>query len=266
MPIICPGRLDLELGRTQQFQISDVPEIAGADFFATLELHPATEATKPYLDHNAIPIAFDKVEFEHALANNLVTKVVYLPADHQSVALAGIQTIVSTRLDPGTDPIAEANKRGTIVAVLRLGNRTRLPDVQSDDGARQQTPIAMSGEFAPPSDQSVHRALASKIASDSDLSHLVETSRGRIRIIKEKVSDTIEKPRVYPLVGSAQLRMIRWKCTIYFDESTIAKWPIAHEMKQKAKEVVFLTTQHLHRPDGSIVDAPSPETDAVHNF
>ncbi len=29
---------------------------------------------------------------------------------------------MSTRLDPGVDPIAEADRRGSILAILRIGN------------------------------------------------------------------------------------------------------------------------------------------------
>src|SRR5690606_33627949 len=35
---------------------------------------------------------------------------------------AGVETLVSTRLDPGVDPIAEADRRGSILAILRIGN------------------------------------------------------------------------------------------------------------------------------------------------
>jgi hypothetical protein len=52
-----------------------------------------------------------------------VTKVIYLPdPEFQDLALAGVETLVSTRLDPGVDPIAEADRRGSILAILRIGN------------------------------------------------------------------------------------------------------------------------------------------------
>ena len=55
-----------------------------------------------------------------------MTKVVYLPdAQYQELAVAGVETLVSTRLDPGTDPITEADRRGCIsLAIVRLGNST----------------------------------------------------------------------------------------------------------------------------------------------
>ena len=55
---------------------------------------------------------------------NFVTKVIYLPdAEFQELALAGVETLVSTRLDPGLDPIVEADRRGTILAIIRIGNK-----------------------------------------------------------------------------------------------------------------------------------------------
>jgi hypothetical protein len=53
-----------------------------------------------------------------------VTKVVYLPdPEYQELALAGVETLVSTRLDPGVDPVTEADRRGAILAIIRLGNK-----------------------------------------------------------------------------------------------------------------------------------------------
>ena len=55
---------------------------------------------------------------------NFVTKVIYLPDPrYQELAVSGVsvETLVSTRLEPGIDPILEADKRGTILLIVRLG-------------------------------------------------------------------------------------------------------------------------------------------------
>ena len=53
---------------------------------------------------------------------NFVTKVIYLPdPKYQELAVSGVETLVSTRLEPGVDPILEADKRGTILLIVRLG-------------------------------------------------------------------------------------------------------------------------------------------------
>ena len=57
-------------------------------------------------------------------SGNFVTKVVYLPdAEYQELAVAGVETLVSTRLDPGCDPVVEADRRGSILAIIRIGNK-----------------------------------------------------------------------------------------------------------------------------------------------
>jgi len=57
--------------------------------------------------------------------------LVYLPHLENANGLAsGVETLVSTRLDPGVDPIAEAQRRGHVIATLRMGNRTVAGDLQ----------------------------------------------------------------------------------------------------------------------------------------
>ena len=66
----------------------------------------------------------DEKDFDQVLTGNFVTKVIYLPdPEFQGPPLAGIDTLVSTRLDPGVDPIVEADRRGSILAIIRLGDK-----------------------------------------------------------------------------------------------------------------------------------------------
>jgi hypothetical protein len=42
--------------------------------------------------------------------------------DQDFASIAGAEELVSTRLAPGDDPVAEAQRRGSILAIIRLGN------------------------------------------------------------------------------------------------------------------------------------------------
>src|SRR5690606_18690483 len=87
-----------------------------------------------YLAHNFIPVQFTEEDFDQVLTGNFVTKVIYLPdAEYQELALAGVETLVSTRLDPGVDPIVEADRRGAILAIIRIGNK----DLEVAGGVQQ---------------------------------------------------------------------------------------------------------------------------------
>jgi len=97
-----------------------------------LELGFAMPRTAAFLAHNAIPVEFTDEDFAQVTSGNFVTKVIYLPdPEFQELALAGVGTLVSTRLDPGVDPIVEADRRGAIMAIVRLGNK----DMQLPAGA-----------------------------------------------------------------------------------------------------------------------------------
>ena len=49
-----------------------------------------------------------------------------------------VETLVSTRLDPGVDPIQEADKMGTIMAVLRIGNMDlEMPGIDRWESVRR---------------------------------------------------------------------------------------------------------------------------------
>ncbi len=66
-----------------------------------------------------------------------------------------METLVSTRLEPGVDPVAEADRRGTILAIVRLGaidlempgNGVSIPNV-----APVNVPGSAVGTVLPPGD------------------------------------------------------------------------------------------------------------------
>ncbi len=123
-PLICPGRYNFPQGAIYRLKLTNIPGREGAELYPTLEIAPSLPRTDAYLAHNAIPVQFTEEDFDQVLSGNFVTKVIYLPdAEFQELALAGVETLVSTRLDPGLDPIVEADRRGAILAIIRLGNK-----------------------------------------------------------------------------------------------------------------------------------------------
>ena len=124
MPLVIPGRQDFYQGAIYRLKLNNLPGRPGVVLYPTLEVAPVTPRTDAYLAHSPIPVQFTEEDFDQALSGNFVTKVIYLPdPEFQELALAGAETLVSTRLDPGTDPIAEADRRGSILAIVRLGNK-----------------------------------------------------------------------------------------------------------------------------------------------
>jgi len=123
-PLIAPGRSNFPQSAIYRMKLTNVPGRAGVELYPTLEVAPTLPRTDAYLAHNAIPFQLTEEDFDQVLSGNFVTKVIYLPdAEFQELALAGVETLVSTRLDPGVDPIIEADRRGSILAIIRLGNK-----------------------------------------------------------------------------------------------------------------------------------------------
>jgi hypothetical protein len=135
-PLVCPGRYNFPQSAIYRLKLSNVPGRPGVELYPTLEVGPAMPRTEAFLAHNAIPVQFTEEDLDQVLSGNFVTKVIYLPdPEFQELALAGVETLVSTRLDPGVDPVVEADRRGAILAIVRLGNKDlQAPGAQGQDG------------------------------------------------------------------------------------------------------------------------------------
>jgi hypothetical protein len=121
--VVVPGRYNFPQGMTYRLKLTGIAGREGDVFYPTLQLYPATPGTDSYLTHNSIPIELTIEDLDQIAAGNFVTKVIYLPEPKfQDLAIGDVETLVSTRLAPGVDPVVEAEKRGTIMAVLRVGN------------------------------------------------------------------------------------------------------------------------------------------------
>lgn len=123
-PLVVPARQDFPQGAIYRLKLSNIPGHSVVALYPTLEVAPVTPRTDAYLAHAPIPVQFTEEDFDQVISGNFVTKVVYLPdPEFQELALAGVETLVSTRLDPGCDPISEADRRGSILAIVRIGNK-----------------------------------------------------------------------------------------------------------------------------------------------
>ena len=117
-----PFRYNFMQGYIYRLKLSDISGHAGRTLYPTIEVAPSTPATDAYLTHNQIPVQFTPEDLDQVVGGNFVTKVIYLPDPrYQELAVANVETLVSTRLEPGVDPVLEADKRGTILMVVRLG-------------------------------------------------------------------------------------------------------------------------------------------------
>ena len=152
-PLVMPGRQNFAQGAIYRLKLTNLPDRPGVELYPTLEVAPVTPRTDAYLSHSPIPIQFTDEDLDQVLSGNFVTKVIYLPdPEFQELALAGVETLVSTRLSPGVDPIAEADRRGSILAILRIGNLDlQMPgQMIAMNGDIQQAQYYDGGGYCPP--------------------------------------------------------------------------------------------------------------------
>jgi hypothetical protein len=139
-PLVCPGRYNFPQAAIYRLKLSDIPSRPGVELYPTLEVGPALPRTDAFLAHNAIPVQFTEEDFDQVQSGNFVTKVIYLPdPEYQELAVAGVGTLVSTRLEPGVDPIVEADRQGAIMAIVRLGDKDLNMPAGMGEGNIMQT-------------------------------------------------------------------------------------------------------------------------------
>jgi hypothetical protein len=121
-PLETPGRYNFAQAAIYRLKLTRVPGRPALELYPTLEVVPTSPKTNEFLAHNSVPVEFTDEDFKQVVERNYIVKVIYLPdPQFQDAAGAGPQ-VISTRLDPGQDPIQEALRRGSILLVLRIGN------------------------------------------------------------------------------------------------------------------------------------------------
>ena len=140
-PLITPGRANFGQAGLYRLKFTNIEGYEGVELYPSLEVGPANPRTAAFLAHNTIPVQLTVNDINQVMSGNFVTKVIYLPdPEFQELAVAGVETLVSTRLDPGIDPVDEADRRGVILAILRAGNK----DMEMAAGAGEPPVSAVS--------------------------------------------------------------------------------------------------------------------------
>ena len=98
-----------------------------------------------------------------------------------------------------------------------------------------------------PSDDEVMRALERAHPIEGGFPLLHEVQRNNVRIVKCKIADYVDPPRVYPTIGPAQLHHAHYKCTVYYTEVTRVGWPIPYSYTDEdSVETIYIDHNHFH--------------------
>lgn len=98
----------------------------------------------------------------------------------------------------------------------------------------------------PPSEYDVVRAMKKPSGWWGNIPYLYEKQYNNMQIVVEKIVDSMDECRFYPLVGPAQLHHCHYKVTVYFDRFRRMNYPFAWEVRDKDVEVLHIDKDHLH--------------------
>lgn len=124
VPLETPGRHDFAQGSVVRLKLSNIESHPDLVVYPTLQVMPPNARAATFLAHNAVTVGFTEEDFKNVAEGSFVTKVIYLPnPEFQDMAGTGTDELLSTRLEPGQDPIRQASRRGTVLLVIRMGNK-----------------------------------------------------------------------------------------------------------------------------------------------
>jgi hypothetical protein len=111
----------------------------------------------------------------------------------------------------------------------------------------------------PPDEAAILRALP---RVHRGVPYFYEEFRDDIDYTVERLVDTIDPPRFFPLIGPAQLHHCHWKCTVYFTETRISAYPFPWRCKERRTMVVYIDRDHLH----VVACTPEAEQSMAHDM
>lgn len=126
--LVAPARHNLQQGQFYRLKLTQICGYEGVELHSILDVAAVLPHTAPYLEHNAIPVQVTPEDVDAFLSGQPRTKVIYLPdEENQRLGEARVEIVVNTELDTGVDPIAEADRRGSILAVVRQSEENFRP-------------------------------------------------------------------------------------------------------------------------------------------
>ncbi|HUY91692.1 MAG TPA: tetratricopeptide repeat protein [Pirellulales bacterium] len=120
VPIPVPANFGLPAGIAMQFKLSGPPVAGKEPLYAVLKIPQAMPPKAALPAGTELSITFSNADLDAALAGKKLTSVLYLANPANEGDAPRLQTLNSTGMEPGKDPVAEASERGTVLATLKL--------------------------------------------------------------------------------------------------------------------------------------------------
>lgn len=126
-PVVAPApaQASFLIGPVYRLRIADLPEYPGVELYPTIELTDRLHPPAGLEEEFPVPVEITAEEIEAALADQMVTKVVYLESPQNASVLTAEDGHTITFDARGDSNLLDAaDQLGRPVAILRLGGRT----------------------------------------------------------------------------------------------------------------------------------------------
>lgn len=173
-----PHSAGLLVGGTYRVGISDMPDFPGVSIYPTIEvldrLHPPSNRQYEF----PVPVELTGEDIRLALQGHLVTRVVYLEEPRLSAGNEQTRPMMVRDLDPRRNVLAEADRAGRPMVILRLGSRR--PPTQNAPAAFFGTGLPI--EFPKVPAVSRRRSVGGRLVSGSGDGRIHIKSAGRATV------------------------------------------------------------------------------------
>jgi len=113
----------LKVGRVYRFQVTGIPGAEGAELYPSVEMVDRTYPPPGLATSYPVPINLDRDDMLAALSGQLVTRVIYLEDPQTAAPLQQPETgPVPVEVPEYQDPLHVADRRGRVVAIVRIGS------------------------------------------------------------------------------------------------------------------------------------------------
>ena len=96
----------------------------------------------------------------------------------------------------------------------------------------------------PPTDSEVMRVYNERMVRG--VPYFYEEFQDDLVIVKNLLTDRIDPPRFFPLVGMAQLHHCKWECGVYSNDLKQSSYPYPLHIRKPKVEVIYIDKDHLH--------------------
>jgi RNA polymerase sigma factor (sigma-70 family) len=160
--------------------------------------------------------------------------VLCLPIQDEVRVLIGGRLGGIDDLQPGSRIAIRLDPANRVIQDIRALERPEKPVVLQS--------VRDLAHIATPSEGEVLRALP-RVPREAPTT--LQAFRDDIQVVTEQLAKQVDPPRLFPLVGKAELHRYHWKCTVYYTETVESSYPFPLRSKRPRVEVVYITRDYL---------------------